>query len=52
LLSRRQPPQSGGLPRRYAFFTILILRAPPKNSSKNEKKAYLLGSALTRGRRD
>jgi hypothetical protein len=33
--------------------TLLLFSfcAPPKNSSKKEKKVFLLGSALSRGRR-
>ncbi|HPA25635.1 MAG TPA: hypothetical protein PLK76_02660, partial [bacterium] len=37
--ARRQPPQSGGLPRRKTFFTILILRATDF-PSKKEKKVF------------
>jgi len=45
---RRQPPQSGGLPRRTFCFTFFDLRAPEKISIK-EKQNVLLGSALRAG---
>lgn len=38
--TRRQPPQSGGLPRRKTFFAILILRAPSIFSSKRKRKFF------------
>jgi hypothetical protein len=43
--SRRQPPQSGGLPHRKTFFAILICAHHQKILLK-EKKVFLLGFAL------
>jgi len=45
-----QPPQSGGLPRRKIAFPLRKNRRAQKQ--KNDEAIFLLGSALTRGRRN